>query len=336
VDSCALAVLFLAVACGGGSGKTADTVAADRVSEIAQDIGGRRDAAELAGAQDAVAEFLDSGRAVPEDGIEEQDACQPNCEGRECGDDSCSGSCGTCPESIGGQAVYQCTPEGHCVLLKITGVSCSKDAECVSGWCVQTSQGSICSVPCIEECPGGWICEKVSDIEPYNACVPCVPNCEGKECGDDGCGGECGHCPTAQVCVEGLCQCEPDCEDKECGENDGCGNPCGDCPLECTDHGECGQEELCLRTGGYYFADLPEPTVCGLCGTVTECTCRVPLWKAKFNCNTDADCTGKFFCYTPCGEEPGEIPCPHCVHGWCAYETHLNEPAVCSGSCGGG
>lgn len=164
----------------------------------------------------------------------------------------------------------------------------------------------------------------------------CVPACDGKECGDDGCDGECGQCLDAFVCVEGLCQCEPDCENKECGENDGCGNPCGDCPLECTDHGECGKGELCLRTGGYYFSELPEPTICGLCGTVTECTCRAPLWTAtKFMCDTDADCTNKFFCYQPCGEEPGEIPCPFCVHGWCAYDTFLNDPDVCSGSCGG-
>jgi len=36
--------------------------------------------------------------------------------------------------------------------------------------------------------------------------VPCVPDCEGKECGDDGCGGSCGTCAVGCVCsAEGQC-----------------------------------------------------------------------------------------------------------------------------------
>jgi len=33
----------------------------------------------------------------------------------------------------------------------------------------------------------------------------CVPNCEGRQCGDDGCGGFCGLCPYGQICVESIC-----------------------------------------------------------------------------------------------------------------------------------
>ena len=36
----------------------------------------------------------------------------------------------------------------------------------------------------------------------------CAPNCSGKECGDDACGGTCGTCPIGgQVCEEGGCTC---------------------------------------------------------------------------------------------------------------------------------
>ena len=28
----------------------------------------------------------------------------------------------------------------------------------------------------------------------------CTPNCDGKKCGDDGCGGSCGKCDDGQVC----------------------------------------------------------------------------------------------------------------------------------------
>ena len=40
------------------------------------------------------------------------------------------------------------------------------------------------------------------------ACV-CVPSCSGKECGDDGCGGECGPCGEGQECLDFLCNVSP-------------------------------------------------------------------------------------------------------------------------------
>ncbi len=34
----------------------------------------------------------------------------------------------------------------------------------------------------------------------------CIPNCGGKECGDDGCGGSCGSCQDGKICSsKGLC-----------------------------------------------------------------------------------------------------------------------------------
>jgi len=58
----------------------------------------------------------------------------------------------------------------------------------------------------------------------------CIPDCDDKECGDDGCGGFCGTCPWGEQCTDGACVCTPDCEGKECGD-DGCGTTCpGSCP----------------------------------------------------------------------------------------------------------
>ena len=60
----------------------------------------------------------------------------------------------------------------------------------------------------------------------------CAPDCEGKECGPDGCGGSCGACPDNEPFCNMAFQCEacePDCEGRECGP-DGCGGVCGDCP----------------------------------------------------------------------------------------------------------
>jgi hypothetical protein len=64
----------------------------------------------------------------------------------------------------------------------------------------------------------------------------CVPACDGKQCGDDGCGGICGHCYTMEGSLnDDLCLADQTCtvcgcaEGQECG-TDACGSPCGSCP----------------------------------------------------------------------------------------------------------
>ena len=68
------------------------------------------------------------------------------------------------------------------------------------------------------------------DVEDTTGDIPldaCVPQCDGLNCGPDGCGGSCGECPIYAKCVAGDC-CMADCEGKECGP-DGCGGWCGMC-----------------------------------------------------------------------------------------------------------
>ena len=63
----------------------------------------------------------------------------------------------------------------------------------------------ICDVSqggCLHEpvkCPFGFKLTLLCD------CIPCVPDCLDKECGDDGCGGVCGMCAPGCVCGEGIC-----------------------------------------------------------------------------------------------------------------------------------
>src|SRR6056300_976553 len=72
----------------------------------------------------------------------------------------------------------------------------------------------------------------------------CKPKC--KECGDDGCGGDCGSCPTGSSCDKksGLCVAKKNnncsCKNKTCGF-DGCGKSCGTCKEEekCSNNGQC-------------------------------------------------------------------------------------------------
>lgn len=103
--------------------------------------------------------------------------CTPNCVGKECGDDGCGGSCGSCGTGTSCQS-------GTCV----SGVTCG------NGACDDGEDCATCASDC--GCSDGLVCYQGS-------C--CEPSCGGKECGDDGCGGSCGECSSAETCVGGIC-----------------------------------------------------------------------------------------------------------------------------------
>jgi hypothetical protein len=78
------------------------------------------------------------------------------------------------------------------------------------------------------------------------ACFACAPQCDGRACGDDGCGGSCGTCAAGVGCVDGACR--QDCSDCTPGEIacDGtvawiCNDPVDGCSttlrIDCADRG---------------------------------------------------------------------------------------------------
>ncbi len=139
----------------------------------------------------------------------------------------------------------------------------------------------------------------------------CDPLCEGKQCGEDGCGGVCGKCPVQHVCEEGLCICVPDCEGKQCGD-DGCGGSCGDCLGECVDF-------LCHEGPG---CEVGEGTGCEGC-SCEACVC----WIDPYCCDTlwDSLCVGE--CINDCG---GCAELDTCGDGSCeGYESCINCPEDC-------
>jgi len=70
--------------------------------------------------------------------------------------------------------------------------------------------------------------------------VSCTPECSGRECGSDRCGGQCGDCAGDESCVNYQCvpDCLPSCSGKECG-SDGCGGSCGSCEGKLCSEGQC-------------------------------------------------------------------------------------------------
>ena len=133
----------------------------------------------------------------------ETGGCNPDCEAKECGGDGCGGTCGTCTE-------LQSCANGNCVAaIGQFGALCEEESDCADGLCVEAGNERICTIYCVQECPEGWFCAQVladgsSDIT--FACLPeCETDCEGMECGHDGCGGCCGNCPDNELCSEGIC-----------------------------------------------------------------------------------------------------------------------------------
>jgi len=72
--------------------------------------------------------------------------------------------------------------------------------------------------------------------------IPCVPDCGGMECGDNGCGGSCGDCKEHQACEDGHCVDQEFCGDRVCNHDETCETcayDCG-CPVgETCDAGKC-------------------------------------------------------------------------------------------------
>jgi len=211
--------------------------------------------------------------------------CTPDCAGKECGPDNCGGECGQCDDG------HACTADscnsGQCKALLTAG--CLIGSACVDEDALDSGNPCRACKPAVgkEEwttledgtpCGDFSVCQGGKCGCSFDACGAgccddgqvchggecCTPDCIGKDCGDDGCGGSCGECQGLQVCQEGKCACEfaacgqaccpkgevcagakcclPKCEGKQCG-SDGCGGECGSCaPGQVCIQGVCPEE----------------------------------------------------------------------------------------------
>jgi len=190
-----------------------------------------------------------------------------------------------------------------------------------------TTDGNSCSPACSsnETCKDG-------------KCVPntCTPDCSGKTCGDNGCGGSCGTCNTGETCnAAGTCEtetCTPKtCADlaKECGTfNDGCGTnlECGTCDTgKYCNAGTCEVGTCTPDCSGKNCGDDGCSGSCGTCNTGETCnaagTCEVDICTPKTCADLAKECG---FANDGCGNNlncgncgTGEI----CNAGTCEVDT---------------
>ena len=158
--------------------------------------------------------------------------------------------------------------------------------------------------------------------------VNCTPYCLGMECGDDGCGGQCGECPAGPwLCAAGRCYCVPACNGLECGA-DGCGGSCG----------ACGGGESCVGGTCVCVPDC-EDRHCGDDGCGGSCgTCEAGLQCVGFLCACAPDCGGRNCGSDGCGGSCGVCPGGagwSCVEGICECAASCVGKACGSDGCGG-
>ncbi len=86
--------------------------------------------------------------------------------------------------------------------------------------CVATGESVEVTVGGDEGPPAVWLRLVGTGAPKVTVAAKCVPDCEGKNCGDDGCGGSCGACDAPlDVCDEGTCA------DPAAFEGNGCASP---------------------------------------------------------------------------------------------------------------
>ena len=138
----------------------------------------------------------------------------------------CGNVCGSLEICYDGDCMLECPAgttscSGHCTDLEsdpsncgVCGRACSGGQVCSAGTCTTTCGAGLtnCSGACVDTLADprncgtcGYAC--ASDEVCSGGSCACVPDCYGKVCGPDGCGGSCGSCDAGLACTaEGNCQ----------------------------------------------------------------------------------------------------------------------------------
>ncbi len=264
-----------------------------------------------------------------------------------------------CCKWVASQNYYSCVPATECNACQDACQAGQKGCSVNLTHSTTCGQGDADSYkePVFTACGAGETCNPAT-----GACAAeCLPACEGKSCGDDGCGGSCGSCDAGLTCKDGLCKEPPlaalgepcnsagDCASKMCVAGpDGkvCSKGCtGDagCPggfvceevtvngvpmMACLPTGECVPDCVGKVCGGNGCEGS-----CGECDPGFSCTAGACKPEAGATCGGPEDCASGIcitfqsgtFCSKPCSTDEG------CPAGWvCGPWIDTDTPTVCA------
>ena len=218
------------------------------------------------------------------------------------------------------------------------GCPCLGNDDCQSGYCVEGTNGGVCTQTCMEECPEGWKCKGLTNLgsdlvflcvpTPKQLCFPCQKdaNCAGGRCvamdGGNFCAIFCDDenpCPASFACepadedslcvpLSGACDCLP--------ENAGQLKPCE----ESNELGSCYGYAECAPESGWSACTAPAPAPEACDGKDNDCDALIdeglPEGEPCENVNAYGSCAGTSICMGPMGylcqaPEPGPEACDY-------------------------
>ncbi len=227
--------------------------------------------------------------------------------------------------------------EYYCSADKLTRLSVNTDCTsyipgyvCYNGACVKISCGVINGK--YVNCPTGYTC-----INGVCSKEECFPNCNGKTCGPDGCGGTCPPgCEDPYLCTNGICMlgCSKDSDcvpGTVCGVNNYCiDSSSGDCKDSdgynifvkgsVTDKEGYTEEDFCNRP------DELEELTCDSNGYIDYMTTMCPFGTVC----TDGACVEDYGILSNCqeddgGDNPDKVGDTDTIMNYYVYDSVLNE-----------
>jgi len=237
--------------------------------------------------------------------------CVPKCENKECGSNGCpdNGVCGNCQEGS------SCDSTGKCVVIKcLSNSSCNDNKICTDDIC--NNPGTLnsscsylsnsytqecfnrfgdCTIGGLEKCKSGvlGVCDAID---------PRLASCSNKECGDDGCGANCGTCSNGKACSDGKCSTVLCSLDSQCNDD----NPCTD--DICQNPGTA--SSVCKHINNS-FVDTTCSVSYGSCGFIGERTCKNGKFGTCSTTNPNMTCGSQ-----KCGENSCGVNCGTCASGF--------------------
>jgi hypothetical protein len=256
------------------------------------------------------------------DGLTDEGLCD---DGNPCTDDACvpGGGCVAPPNLAACDDGSACTRLDQCQGGECLGsdpVECPAGDDCHAvGACEAASGLCPVTVRTGQACDDADPATSNTTCDPDGACT-CKPDCTGRVCGDDGCGGACGSCApttcedlfhhTGRTCQQGLCvyAAAEDCDD---------GNPCTD--------------DACDAAQGCSNADDDSnPCADALACSLTACRAGAcVVTGASAGCLIDGECVSEGGLLAPTGDGS----CRACLHAsaWDAWTVR-----VAGGACDDG